>query len=544
MQVDGYSLEAQEERLRREAEYREMKVVNVYTDAGKSGKNIAGRPAFQQMLNDIQERKDDVGYVFVFKLSRFGRTTADVLYSLQLMQDYGTELVCVEDGIDSSKEAGKLMISVLSAVAEIERENIQVQTMAGRWQKARDGKWNGGFAPYGYKLVEGKLVIDEEESEIIRLIYDKYNNTDMGTSAIAKWLNNHGYTKKVRQNGTVNRFSSHFVVGVLDNPVYSGKIAYGRRKNEKIEGRRNEYHVIKQKDYQVFEGEHEGIVSEEDFEAAQLKRAIHAVKHEKTHSLDHEHVLSAILKCPVCGAGMYGNVNRKKRKDGTYYPDAFYYVCKHRKLVDGYTCTYKKQPPQDAVNEEVEAILSEAFNSPVFIMALKEILVHETDTVELTSDLDKLKDSRKRIMIAKSKIESQMDNLDVFDEFYEQKYDDLQNRLDSFYLQIKDVDTDIDKTKRAIEAAKGEQISVDTIIKFIEAVKGEFDIMPYELEKVVMNFFLERVELFEERQSDGRYVKSIHFRFPVLYKGVETQEIGWDTEKHVETVILLHRKNI
>ena len=71
------------------------------------------------------------------------------------------------------------MISVLSAVAEIERENIQVQTMAGRIEKARQGKWNGGFAPYGYALKEGKLVIDEEEAEIIRLIYDKYTNTSM-----------------------------------------------------------------------------------------------------------------------------------------------------------------------------------------------------------------------------------------------------------------------------------------------------------------------------------------------------------------------------
>ena len=71
------------------------------------------------------------------------------------MQDFGVNLICVEDGIDSSKDAGKLMISVLSAVAEIERENIRVQTMEGRIQKAREGKWNGGFAPYGYKLVDG-----------------------------------------------------------------------------------------------------------------------------------------------------------------------------------------------------------------------------------------------------------------------------------------------------------------------------------------------------------------------------------------------------
>lgn len=61
------------------------------------------------MMNDIQDGKDGVSYVLVFKLSRFGRNAADVLNSLQLMQDFGVNLICVEDGIDSSKDAGKLM---------------------------------------------------------------------------------------------------------------------------------------------------------------------------------------------------------------------------------------------------------------------------------------------------------------------------------------------------------------------------------------------------------------------------------------------------
>ena len=167
MQVDGYSLDAQRDKLRKYAAYEDMIVAGEYSDEGFSGKNIQGRQEFQRMLNDIQDGKDDVSYVLVFKLSRFGRNAADVLNSLQLMQDFGVNLICVEDGIDSSKDAGKLMISVLSAVAEIERENIRTQTMAGREQKAREGKWNGGFAPYGYKLENGNLVIAEDEVEII-----------------------------------------------------------------------------------------------------------------------------------------------------------------------------------------------------------------------------------------------------------------------------------------------------------------------------------------------------------------------------------------
>ena len=185
IQVDGYSLEAQKEKIRKYAEYQDMEIAGEYSDEGFSGKNIKGRHEFQRMLNDIEDCKDGVKYVLVFKLSRFGRNAADILNSLQLMQDFGVNLICVEDSIDSSKEAGKLLISILAAVAEMERENIRVQTMAGREQKAREGKWNGGFAPYGYKLVEGGLEIADDEVEIIKLIYDRYIHTNSGINGVA-----------------------------------------------------------------------------------------------------------------------------------------------------------------------------------------------------------------------------------------------------------------------------------------------------------------------------------------------------------------------
>lgn len=284
MQVDGYSLDAQRDKLRKYAAYEDMIVAGEYSDEGFSGKNIQGRQEFQRMLNDIQDGKDDVSYVLVFKLSRFGRNAADVLNSLQLMQDFGVNLICVEDGIDSSKDAGKLMISVLSAVAEIERENIRTQTMAGREQKAREGKWNGGFAPYGYKLDNGELVIAEDEVEVIRVIYDRYIHTNEGVAGVAKYLNRNGYTKKLRQNNTIPGFSRDFVKNVLYNPVYMGKIAYGRRRTEKKQGTRNEMHVVEQSEFPVYEGQHEAIISEEDWYLAQEKRKINSFKREKVNN--------------------------------------------------------------------------------------------------------------------------------------------------------------------------------------------------------------------------------------------------------------------
>ncbi|CVN57301.1 TPA: recombinase family protein [Streptococcus pneumoniae] len=122
IQIEGYSLEAQKSRMKAFAIYNDYEIVGEYEDAGKSGKSIEGRIQFNRMMEDIKSGKDGVSFVLVFKLSRFARNAADVLSTLHIMQDYGVNLICVEDGIDSSKDAGKLMISVLSAVAEIERE--------------------------------------------------------------------------------------------------------------------------------------------------------------------------------------------------------------------------------------------------------------------------------------------------------------------------------------------------------------------------------------------------------------------------------------
>ena len=170
MQVDGYSLDAQKEKLRKYAAYQDMIVAGEYCDEGKSGKSIEGRPEFLRMLRDVESGADGVSFVLVFKLSRFGRNAADVLT---------------------------------------------------------------GFAPYGYKLVDGQLQIAEEEAQVIRIIYDKYIHTTMGTARIAQWLNEHGYSKVCRHNNTREAFTGSFLVGVLDNPVYCGKLAYGRRRNEK-----------------------------------------------------------------------------------------------------------------------------------------------------------------------------------------------------------------------------------------------------------------------------------------------------------------------
>ena len=542
MQVDGYSLDAQREKLRKYAEFQEMPVAGEYSDEGKSGKSVEGRPEFQRMIRDIEDGKDKVSYVLVFKLSRFGRNAADVLTSLQKMQDFGVNLICVEDGIDSSKDSGKLMISVLSAVAEIERENILVQTMEGRRQKAREGKWNGGFAPYGYALVDGELKIAKDEAEVIRLIFDRYIHTTMGINGLADWLNRQGYVKKKRQNNTLDSFSAPFIKGVLDNPVYCGKLAYGRRKNEKIPGKRNAYHIIKQDDFMVCDGIHEAIVSEEVWNEAQAKRRKNNSAWEKTHSLDHEHILSGILRCPVCGAGMYGNVNRKRKADGSRYKDYFYYSCKHRRQVDGHPCTYRKQWGEDKVNEAVVEVIRKLVQNPKFEAAIREKIDARIDTGELEQEVENLRRQLRQVIGAKNKLAQQMDSLDVLDRQYDRKYQDMQERLERLYDQIDGIEESIAETETRLHSIRQQKISGDKVYEYLLYFDRLYEKFTDAEKKEFMGSFVDYVEIYEDALPDGRFLKHIEFKFPVFYNGADISGMSWDKQSTVKTVCLLTRR--
>ena len=542
VQVDGFSLDAQRDKLLKYAAYQDMEIVGEYSDAGRSGKNIECRPDFQRMLSDIENQKDNIQFVLVFKLSRFGRNAADVLNSLQLMQDFDVNLICVEDGIDSSKDSGKLVISVLSAVAEIERENILVQTMEGRRQKAREGGWNGGFAPYGYHLADGKLEIAEDEAEAIRVIYDKYVNTTMGMNSIAKYMNEQGYVKKQRQNGSLSRFSYAFIQDVLDNPVYMGKLAYGRRKSEKIKGERNKFHIVKQDEFPIYEGQHEAIVSVDLWYAAKSKREATGGKREKKYGLEHAHLLSGILKCPVCGAGMYGGRQSKQKKDGSYYDPYYYYFCKHRLQVDGHVCSFKKQTKQEKINGAVEELLLNVVKNEKFASAMRERIGSQVDTSEIEQERENLQKFQRQLETAKDRLGKQIDLLDPADPLYNRKYEDMVGRLDNLYEEIAGVEAKVGELTSRIQNIHQEQINADSVYNYLLLFEKYYDKFTDAEKKEFMNSILEKVEIFEEEQEDGRILKAVHFKFPVFFDGLETRSIFPNQFETVETVVLLQKE--
>lgn len=520
MQVDGYSLEAQKERLTKFADYQGMEVVREYCDAGKSGKNITGRPEFTQMLQDVADERDGVEYILVFKLSRFGRNAADVLNSLQHIQDFGVNLICVEDGIDSSKESGKLTITVLSAVAEIERENILVQTMEGRKQKAREGKWNGGIAPFGYSLdkEKGILVTDSNEAEIVKVIYDKFAHTDIGFDSIAEYLNNHGYVKNRSRDFELGYFTRGIVKKILDNPVYLGKIAYGRIKTEKVKGTRDEYRRVMNDDYLLADGKHDAIIDEATWDAVREKRAETGISWVKIHSMEHAHILSGIVKCPICGAGLSGMVNRRKNKKTGAYKDQFYYRCQHRRrLENGQKCDFKHSYRQEKPNEEVEHIVLDMVRDKNFYDFIASKMEDKVDVSNLQMERNNLREQLRQVEGAKKKLSEQMDKLDVSDRHYNRKYQDMQDRLDNLYDRIDDLEDTIATLSEKMKSAYDEQISAERLYKIVR----DFDILYNKIEdfekKQFFQNFIKSIEIFPDETPDGKVLKHIDFRFPVSY---------------------------
>ena len=546
MQIDGYSLDAQKTRMKAYADFNNYQIVGEYEDAGKSGKSIEGRASFCRMMEDIKSGKDGVAYVLVFKLSRFGRNAADVLSTLQVMQDFGVNLICVEDGIDSSKDAGKdagkLMISFLSAVAEIERENIRVQTMEGRIQKAREGRWNGGFAPYGYRLVDGVLQINEDEAPAIRTIFEQYVNTDTGANGLSKYLETHGFQKLARQNGTSPLFSATLIRAILKNPVYCGKIAFGRRKLEKIHGTRNEYHQVPQENYLLVDGLHEGIVSEELWNAAQVKLLAQSKRYEPVNrsKTEQAHLLSALVKCPICGAGMYSNKCTKRKKDGTPYKSFSYYSCKHRKMQRGQKCDFNKQIQEEVLDNAVVEVIIKLVSNPKFAVMMQEKINSKVDTTAIEQEIAAAEKQLRQYYSIKSKIMEEIDTLDPDDRHYIIRKSDLDERLYKMYDKIEEAENNLMDARAKKQAIEADKITGDNIYKVLICFEKLYNVMNPLERKKLMEHLISEIQIYPERQPNGQWLKSIKFRLPIVEKDID---LCLDNESHTECVLQMTRKS-
>ena len=515
MQVDGFSLAGQKTCLTSFAKREELRVVGEYEDAGKSGKSIEGRPAFKRMINDIKGGLK-VDYVIVYKLSRFGRNAADVLNSLELIQDYGVNLICTDEGIDSSQASGRLLISVLSAVAQIERENILEQTMNGRREKARQGLWNGGQAPYGYKLVDGKLEINPDEAEIVKKIFEEYTSSSISMTSIAVKLNNIGAPREKRGNTYGSYWADSSIRSIIKNPIYIGKIKWGSRQMMKVKGSKVQKRVYTNDNVIIADGAHEPIISNELWEKAQSKRENLRIPMRRYSGEKKIHPLTGILVCPVCGETMTSIASISRSKNGK---TVYRYGCKISKRKTQYnkSCDYHITYSADVIESLVKQAISSVLASEEFIEDLKIEFTKDANDSLLQEELTGYEKKLKSLKNNKAYLENQIDNMDYDEPNYDKRREDLNNRLNSIYNSIYEIEDSIDEVKEKIESVKSEMLSADVILNILKNFTDFYDLMTTEEKKQLLKMLIKKIVPVKlDENSTEISLDRIEFNFPIF----------------------------
>lgn len=292
---EGYSIEAQKEKLAAYATAKDYEVYKTYIDGGFSGAKV-DRPALKEMIEDIEDERLDV--VIVYKLDRLSRSQKNTMYLIEdVFLKNNVDFISLQESFDTTTSFGRAMIGILAVFAQLERDNIKERTMLGRVERAKKGLYRGGNnTPVGYVYNNGELVRDENTAEIIETIFNDYVYSRKSMYEIFKDCHT--------RFGQI-LYNPNFVKRVLTNDVYIGK---------------NTFAGI------TYEGKHEPLVSEDTFQAAQ-ERISNQDDRYSSPKTNRSALLARKLYCGYCGASIV-KLNHYKNNKAVYA----YYTCNsHRK---------------------------------------------------------------------------------------------------------------------------------------------------------------------------------------------------------------------
>lgn len=248
IQMEGYSIDAQKDFLKSYCKMHEIDNYEFYIDGGYSGSNI-NRPDMQRLIEDVEDHKIDI--VVVFKLDRLSRSQKDTLYLIEeVFNPNDCGFVSIKENFDTNTPFGKAMVGILSVFAQLERETILERTRIGRKKRAEEGLWYGtGNLPFAYDYDEKKgiLVPNKEKVEIVNKMVELYLQG-----------------MPMTQVGALFGLQDQTVRSIFTSPVGLGKIPY---KDE------------------IFEGQHEPIMTQETYDKLQQKMKERAVTYKHANYL-------------------------------------------------------------------------------------------------------------------------------------------------------------------------------------------------------------------------------------------------------------------
>jgi len=299
---EGFSIKAQQDKLRDYIKIKGWELYDVYIDDGISGKNITDRPAINRLIADII--KKNVENALVFKIDRLTRSTKDLISLMDLFNENNCAFNSLMESIDTHTPSGRMFIKIIGIFAEFERENIIERVSVALEKKVKEGYTLSCYnnIPYGYSKEIGKrdITVNEEESKVVKDIFNLYLHKHKSFNAIATELNMRNIPSS--NNATWGGYAISYI---LANPIYIGKVRYA---------------VNDEKRYFEADGKHEAIIPEKIFLEVQAKMAKMQRIIKKRPREDN--YFCGTLMCAECGGKM--TTHGQYSKTGAYYGN---YMC-------------------------------------------------------------------------------------------------------------------------------------------------------------------------------------------------------------------------
>ena len=283
-------------------------------------------------------------------------------------------------------------------------------------------------------------------------------------------------------------------------------------------------------------------IPEDVWQAAQVKLAAQAKRYEHVNKGKNEctHLLSGIVKCPVCGVGMYGNKCVKRKADGSKYKDFYYYGCKHRSMTRGHKCDYKKQIRKELLDDAVAEVICKLVSNPKFAAMMQEKINMKVDTTAIEQEISNYEKQLRQVYSTKSKLIDEIDSLDPDDRHYRRRKSDLDDRLYGMYDKIEELESLLIAARAKKQAIEAEKLTGDNIYKVLIYFDQLYGKMDDREKRQLIEELISEIQIYPERQPNGQWLKSIKFRLPIIE---EDMNISLDNEQQVETVCLLVLRN-
>ena len=448
------SIEAQVRAIKYYAQNFGINIIHVYADRAKTGKND-NRPQFQLMLE--HSKSGDFDMVLVHKLDRFSRNPADTNYYEKVLNQNGVKLVSVLEKLDDTPE-GQLMKQIIIGMNSFYSANLAREVRKGLKENAMKKKFTGGKVNLGYKIVDSKYEIDEEQAKAVRRIYELCIK-GYGKTRIVKTLYEEGF--KNPKGGRLGMFAPRTIYDIIRNEKYIGKFTYTVA-GETI----------------ISDDTIPPIVDDETWLKAQ--ETLSEKTKPKYSENNQNYMLTGKMFCGECGDLYTGCGSRKGRYGRVYY----YYKCKGHKLQLCDNTSINKDTIEGLVIDEiVEKVLEDRVIDKIASEAVEYANRGIEEPSVSVSDLTKQEND------IKTKIDKLMDL--YIDGAIDKEV--LNRKVESLQSELKMIQIEKRKTVQLMNCPK---LDKDDFIEFLKSFRFEAEDYNDELAESLIDTFIDRVNIF------------------------------------------------